>query len=564
MSKTFNTTGPCKPAEHYMLPVLPRLPDVSKLLEKKFYFIIHAPRQSGKTTFLNILTEKINSEGQYYAITCSLATLTNSFDLPEAMSSIVSQINVSLRKSKIEAVRKLAYQFNTLPEMADPDAKVRTMLNSVCCDLDKDLIVFFDEADCLSEDPLITFLSQIRDGYNDRSEDPGSKFPRSLALVGMRNIKDSKTKIRPNEMSRGPASPFNIIKKVLTLANFTGDEIKILYSQHTQATGQVFEPSALERVWYWSEGQPWLVNALADEVITEILNDSHCVPITDALIDQAAEILIKRRDTHIDSLLERLKEKRISRVMDSVFAGTLSDLPFDSDDRRYCLELGLVKEDVNKKLRPANAVYKEVMSRVITDQIQSALDDKIAAMQWTDGQTIFMSKILQEFQKFWRQNSLSFPLRISSLDLISSDSITFDGIDPETLINNPNLSAFLNQIQNLLSRKYDEAAYSFMLMAYLQKVVNGGALVHRQFSEGRGAVDLCVVFKEHQFLVEVKLQGQSTLAESLNQLAGYLDTCGEKEGWLVVFNRSRKKSWKDKIYFRTQEYNKFIINIIGC
>ncbi|MDR1052111.1 MAG: ATP-binding protein, partial [Deltaproteobacteria bacterium] len=56
--KIFNTAGPCNILEHYMLPVLPRLPDVSEMIEAKEYFILHAPRQSGKTTYLRFLTDK--------------------------------------------------------------------------------------------------------------------------------------------------------------------------------------------------------------------------------------------------------------------------------------------------------------------------------------------------------------------------------------------------------------------------------------------------------------------------------------------------------------------------
>jgi hypothetical protein len=59
--------------------------------------------------------------------------------------------------------------------------------------LDRELIIFFDEADCLTGPPLLTFLSQIRDGFINRFDSPKSKFPRSLrslALVGMRNIRD--------------------------------------------------------------------------------------------------------------------------------------------------------------------------------------------------------------------------------------------------------------------------------------------------------------------------------------------------------------------------------------
>ena len=62
--KKFNTTGPCVPEKHYMLPVMPRLPDAGDMIKGEFYFILRAPRQSGKTTMLDVLTDKINSEGE--------------------------------------------------------------------------------------------------------------------------------------------------------------------------------------------------------------------------------------------------------------------------------------------------------------------------------------------------------------------------------------------------------------------------------------------------------------------------------------------------------------------
>jgi hypothetical protein len=121
--------------------------------------------------------------------------------------------------------------------------------------------------------------------------------------------------------------------------------------------------------------------------------------------------LILKRDTHIDSLLERLKEPRVAKVMDAVFAGTKSKVLLESDDRRYCVDLGLVVPDENKKLRPANPLYGEVMSRIITDQIAFQLNDSLAKTKWTDGKVIFMTDLLLEFQKFWRHGSNSFPLR---------------------------------------------------------------------------------------------------------------------------------------------------------
>ncbi|MDR1297456.1 MAG: AAA-like domain-containing protein, partial [Deltaproteobacteria bacterium] len=264
--KTFNTIGPCNSSEHYLLPVLPRLPIIEKMINKKKNFIIHSPRQSGKTTFLNFLTTKINQEGRRYAINCSLATLRGVTDEDKAMTRVVSQINAAMTSSIVEAISTKAFTYNSLPSTQDSGFKIRRTLNLLCQDLDKDLVVFFDEADVLAGPGLITFLAQVRDGYIYRDATI-NKFPSSIALVGMRDIRDYLTSNHPEAEGHHLASPFNIVSERMTLANFTLDEIRSLYHQHTEATGQVFEESAVERAWYWTEGQPWLVNAMAQEII---------------------------------------------------------------------------------------------------------------------------------------------------------------------------------------------------------------------------------------------------------------------------------------------------------
>ncbi len=52
MARFFNTSGPCRPELNYMLPPLRRVPTVRGLIEQQKYFVLHAPRQAGKTTAL--------------------------------------------------------------------------------------------------------------------------------------------------------------------------------------------------------------------------------------------------------------------------------------------------------------------------------------------------------------------------------------------------------------------------------------------------------------------------------------------------------------------------------
>ncbi|MDR1342393.1 MAG: AAA-like domain-containing protein, partial [Prevotellaceae bacterium] len=304
----FNIAGPCNSAKHYMIDAATRLQGVEELIDREQYFVIHAARQSGKTTYLKDLANRLNAGGQYYALWCSLESAQNIAEPEISIPEIVRNIKDKLDDTDIP---------HRLDFAGDADYKnftgvLKSSLKQFCKLLDKPLVILFDEADCLSDNTLITFLRQLRDGYNSR---PEQAFVHSVALVGMRNIRDYKAKIRPDSESLGSASPFNIVTESFTLKNFTKEEIVQLYSQHTGETGQVFEEDAIELVWEQTQGQPWLVNAIAREVIEKILHSDYTKPVTAELVSKAIQSIILDRPTHIDSLLERLKEDRVRKII---------------------------------------------------------------------------------------------------------------------------------------------------------------------------------------------------------------------------------------------------------
>ncbi len=381
---------------------------------------------------------------------------------------------------------------------------LKTGLTRLCADLDKPLVLLFDEVDCLAEGTLITFLRQLRDGFVNRVG--GQPFPSSVALVGMRNIRDYKAQVRPGGTTLGSASPFNIAAKSLTLANFTESEVGTLYAQHTADTGQVFPPEAVARAFHWSQGQPWLVNALAHEVVDEILRMDHGKPVSADLFDEAAERLILRRDSHIDSLVERLSEERVRQIVEPVLLGEGVGVSFQSDDARYVVDLGLLRTD-RGTWEAANPIYREVIARSLSFDQQTAMPQTLAN-RWIDGGRIDMTGLLRGFQDFWRENA------------------------------------------DVWVDKYDfrEAGPHLILMAFLQRVVNGGAHIDREFALGRRRLDLCVQMGPHRYPVELKLwYSDRTESDGLAQLGDYMETCGAKEGWLVIFDRRPERTWDDRI-----------------
>ncbi|GHT50571.1 hypothetical protein AGMMS49982_06120 [Bacteroidia bacterium] len=521
MARYFNVAGPCNEVAHYMIEASSRLSGIKELIEQEQYFVIHAPRQSGKTTLLLDWVNRINREGKYYALYCSLEAAQGIIDPKEGIPVLVKRLVTALQFSPDIPD---GGRFAKNADYSDYSGVLATELTLFCMALDKPLIIFFDEADCLSEGTLITFLRQLRNSYNTRSQIP---FVRSIALVGMRNIRDFKAKIRPDSESLGSASPFNVIKEAMTFSNFTKEEAVELYGQHTAETGQVFEQEAIDLVIKQTQGQPWLVNAIACEVIEKMLQSDYTKPVTAELVEQAIQTIILRRDTHIDSLLERLKEERVRRVMEPVIIGDIEKISTQSDDYLYTKDLGLIKESKGL-IMPANPIYAEVIIRTLSADSQKDLCSEKYPYQmprYLKNGRIDMIYLMQDFQAFWRENSAIWVER-------------FD---------------------------YKEAAPHLILQAFLQRIVNGGGQIIREFAAGRDRLDLCVQYEGQKYPIELKLRYSSKTEEkSYAQLINYMDTVGAKEGWLIIFDRRPDIDWDAKIYLKTETVEGKTVTIVGC
>ncbi|BBC27128.1 AAA ATPase (plasmid) [Pseudanabaena sp. ABRG5-3] len=254
------------------------------------------------------------------------------------------------------------------------------------------------------------------------------------------------------------SSPFNIKVRSFTLSNFTLEDVRKLYQQHTDATDQVFTPEAVDLAFHLTQGQPWLVNAIAKEIVEYITKDPS-IPITPDLVKQAKEILIKRQDTHLDSLAERLREDRVRAVIQPILSGLeLEDTP--DDDRRYLLDLGLVVRSQEGGLKIANPMYREVIPRVLSQSLP------IIQPSWLNPDGSLKAQVLLDaFLKFWRQHG-------------------------EPLFKSAN---------------YPEIAPHLVMMAFLHRVVNGGGTLEREYAIGSGRMDICLRYGKVTLGMELKV-----------------------------------------------------------
>ena len=102
-----------------------------------------------------------------------------------------------------------------------------------------------------------------------------------------------------------------------------------------------------------------------------------------------------------------------------------------------------------------------------------------------------------------------------------------------------------------------------LLMAFLQRVLNGGGSIHWEMAVGRGRTDLVVEYAEERFVLELKIKNQNYRQEkAFIQLSRYLDSVGEKHGYLILFEPkpSTEIAWEDRIKWGKTEYKHLGVN----
>ncbi|MBK5938589.1 AAA-like domain-containing protein [Halochromatium roseum] len=492
----FNTEGPVRADLHYLLPPLQRwdLDEVLALIEQKKYFLLHAPRQTGKTSCLLALMAHLNREGRYRAVYANLEVAqTTREDVVRGMAAICSVLGRSIAFD-LDDPSIDAWNQTVGSNLAAEDRLLRLLATWASADA-RPAVLLLDEVDALVGDTLVALLRQLRAGYSQRPQ----AFPNTVILCGVRDLRDYRIHARSEAAPITGGSAFNIKAESLRLGDFSEADTRTLLQEHTQETGQVFTPEALQRVWTLTQGQPWLVNALAYQACFRSREGrDRTRPIDAAMIEAAKEHLILNRVTHLDQLADKLREERVRRIIEPMLAGeSLEQLPLS--DLEYLIDLGLLRQRGGGGIEIANPIYREVLPRTLALVPQASLP-QISPTWLNDQGQLDPPRLLTAFLAFWRQHG-------------------------EPL---------------LKSAPYHEIAPHLVLMAFLHRVVNGGGSLEREYAIGAGRMDLCLRHGAITLGIELKVWRDGRpdpLAQGLEQLDGYLAGLGLDSGWLVLFDR---------------------------
>ncbi len=497
------------------------LDEILTLIERKKYFILHAPRQTGKTSVLAALADHLNASGRFRCVYVNVEPAqTARQDVGAGIRTILARVAVAALRTTGEDLVKKTWR-SVLAEDG-PHSALMSVLSEWAASSAKPLILFVDEIDALIGDTLISVLRQLRAGYRDRPR----WFPQSVVLCGVRDVRDYRIFSAEKGSHITGGSAFNIKAESLRLGDFFKSEVRSLLLQHSDETGQQFEAGAIDHIWNLTQGQPWLVNALAYQAcFRDRRGRDRSRPVMVAAIDQAKETLILNRVTHLDQLADKLREERVRRVILPMIAGSFGD-PYSKRDLEYVRDLGLVA--LADPPRMANPIYSEVIPRELTAVQEGELKDLVSPRWYIqpDG-SLDLKALLAGFQDYFREHSESWLERYG----------------------------------------HREAGPQLVLHGYLHRVVNSGGHITREYAVARGRSDLVVEWprpgrpladRPLKQVIECKVVDQkkgleSTIGQGREQTAWYMDRCGAEDGHLVIFDVRPSKSWEERVFRRDPE-----------
>jgi hypothetical protein len=533
MPREFNTAGPCIEGDHYMLDPLARIDvdEVVRLIDGKRYFVLHAPRQTGKTTCLLALMKRLNEVGRYRALYANIeAAQAARGDVAAGMRTVVQSI-AQKASALLGDDRLLDWVAHHRED--DPGSLLGgLLLHWARADPARPAVLLLDEVDALVGDTLISLLRQIRAGYADRP----AAFPQSIVLCGVRDVRDYRIHTPGQEVIAG-GSPFNIKAESLRLGDLTRDESVALWMQHQAETGQIFDAAIWPELWEDTRGQPWLVNALGHECTTKDRSArDRTVPITLERYRAARERLIQSRSTHLEQLGDKLREPRVHRVIAGLLEGEGALAQVSIDDLEYVQDLGLVR--TRPQLEITNRIYREVIPRELTWSAQVRITPAHPQPWYVrPDRRLDVPRLLGAFQQFFREHSDAW----------------IEGFS------------------------YKEAGPQLLMQAFLQRIVNGGGRISREYGLGRKRTDLLLEWPLDEAqgfngpvqreVIELKLlkkAPEATLQQGLAQTADYAAQVGAQEAHLVLFDRRADVGWDERIWQRTAAQDGWEIGVWGA
>ncbi len=505
MAKKFNITGKCYPERHYMADVSGKLRKIMAMVEEGDYFIINRPRQYGKTTTLSLLNKLLQQKEGYLPFNVSF----------EGIGDVAFQDEQVFCRSFIRLMAEpTTYSDKALADwLYEKSEKVRTLhelsdfITELIHRLDKKVVVIIDEVDKSSNNQLfVSFLAVLRNKFLFRDE-PHHRTFHSVVLAGVHDVKTLKLKIRPDEEQK-LNSPWNIATAFKVNMDLQPAEIIPMLEDYARERGVKLDaPRLAEKLFFYTSGYPFLVSNLCKILDEEILPLKAASEWTEADLEAAVNLLLKEGNANFDSLIANLKNN--PELYQMTFSLLMDNVGFPYNIQHPTVNLGVLYGVFGNggQLRIHNRIYQEVIYNYMSlDLHKDVWVDKSSFQSnyLLPNHALDMEKVLLKFQEFMKE-------QYSVKD-----------------------EAFLERNGRLL------------FLAFIKPIINGGGWDFKepQISEEK-RLDVVITFFQHKYVVELKIwRGKEAHEKGLQQLSDYLDLQHLRQGYLLIFDHSKKKNWK--------------------
>jgi AAA-like domain len=504
MVKKFNDVGLCFPEDHFMADISAKIDATYKMVEEGAYFIINRPRQYGKTTMLYTIADNLIASGQYIVFNISFEGLGDRIFLDETMFA-PNFVKLLARDMRFYSPQMATEMLSFVPSVTNLD-ELSNFITDFASKIDKKAILLIDEVDKSSNNQLfVSFLAMLRYKYLDRKK---NKTFHSVVLAGVHDVKSLKLKISPNSEQKYN-SPWNIATVFEVDLNLNPSEIKPMLDDYVQEW-------FANRLFYFTSGYPYLVSRLCKILDENILPKKTVKEWTEEDLNKAFSLILKEEhNANFDTLMKNLEhypelyELVYSLIFDSERKTYSSDNPVVNLGRLH----GILAESETGNLVLQNRIYRERIANMMVSKWQTDRTKMSAAASET-------------------------------FDNISQYRLPNNGLDMQKILTK--FQAYMREQHNDKDQKLLEREGRLIFLAFLRPILNGSGFDFKepQISDER-RLDVVITYNQFKYIAELKVwYGPVAHEKGLAQLADYLDRQDLDTGYLLIFDPSKKKTWK--------------------
>ena len=503
--KRFNTTGTCRPKEHYMVDITERLEVISKMVAKGDYFCINRGRQYGKTTTLTNLKTYLEELG-YCVFSISLESVDSSYFQTQSTTGaiILRLLSICVKRNKTQNLDlRCAESLLNFQQQHEKECTIFDMkefLIQLCSDNSNPIVLLVDEVDQASEqESFLKLLGSLRDMYLNRVEDATFQ---SVILAGVYDVKNLKLKIR-SEGDHQYNSPWNIAVPFNEDMSLSVDGIREMLDEY-EADHSKGMNTAEVATWIrdYTGGYPFLVSRLCLQMDEQ--NDwSH-----EGLLD-AVKVMLNERNTLFDDLIKKIEQFQDLKTLlrDYLFSGETKKYNPDNLAFQLAEQFNIINAH-NCTFSLAcrimeTRIYEYLMAEETESEIYTA--GSFEKTQFIKGTELDMPLLLQKFSEHFNE-------------IFRTEDGTMDA-------------------------KFVEKHGRKQFQLYIRPIINGvGHYYVEAETRNETRTDLIINYNNQEYIIELKIwRGNSYNTKGENQLFEYLKLKKRHTGYLVSFCFNKNK-----------------------